>query len=117
MISGLAKVNFDFPGFERWIDHVALNILNGQAYLVLRAQATSKHGDTKMSATFLNAATTTLRHTISETEKSSYVVHINSYLADDKFLKKYLPLDPATDSLFDLIKDGVLLWYVFILSM
>ncbi|KAI3911830.1 hypothetical protein MKW92_036016 [Papaver armeniacum] len=89
-------VEIDFESFLR-------------AYLVLRAQATSKHGDTKMSATFLNAATTTLRHTISETEKSSYVVHINSYLADDKFLKKYLPLDPATDSLFDLIKDGVLL--------
>lgn len=26
-------------------------------------------------------------------------------------LKKYLPLDPATNDLFNLAKDGVLLWY------
>ncbi|OVA06582.1 Calponin homology domain [Macleaya cordata] len=80
-----------------------------RAYLVLRAQATSKQGDSKMSSTFLNATTTTLRHTISETEKSCYVAHINSYLGEDSFLQKYLPLDPATNSLFDLVKDGVLL--------
>ncbi|KAF5948509.1 hypothetical protein HYC85_014466 [Camellia sinensis] len=58
---------------------------------------------------FLRATTTTLRHTISESEKASYVAHINSFLRDDPFLKKYLPLDPSTNALFDLAKDGVLL--------
>ncbi|THU60338.1 hypothetical protein C4D60_Mb07t11600 [Musa balbisiana] len=35
--------------------------------------------------------------------------HINGYLGDDPFLKNYLPLDPASDDLFNLAKDGVLL--------
>ncbi|XP_047059475.1 fimbrin-2-like [Lolium rigidum] len=61
------------------------------------------------SAAFLTASTTTLLHTISESEKASYVAHINAYLAEDPFLKKALPVNPATDQLFHLTKDGVLL--------
>lgn len=71
-----------------------------------------KLGHSKHASAFLKAATTTLLHTISESEKASYVAHINSYLADDPFLKRYLPIDPATNELFDISKDGVLLWYV-----
>lgn len=65
----------------------------------------------KNSSAFLKAATTTLLHTISESEKASYVAHINHYLAQDEFLKKYLPIDPSTNELFEIAKDGVLLWY------
>jgi plastin-1 len=61
---------------------------------------------------FLTAATTTLLHTISESEKASYVGHINAYLAEDPFLKSALPIDPATDHIFHITKDGVLLWSV-----
>ncbi|XP_051224596.1 fimbrin-2 isoform X3 [Lolium perenne] len=61
------------------------------------------------SAAFLTASTTTLLHTISESEKASYVAHINAYLAEDPFLKKALPVNPTTDQLFHLTKDGVLL--------
>ncbi|EXB81084.1 hypothetical protein L484_014016 [Morus notabilis] len=86
----------DFEGFLR-------------AYLNLQGQATEKLGGPKNSSSFLKATTTTLLHTISESEKASYVAHINSYLGDDPFLKQYLPLDPATNDLFDLAKDGVLL--------
>jgi len=64
----------------------------------------------KNSSEFLKAATTTLLHTISESEKSSYVAHINNYLGEDKFLKQYLPIDPSTNDLFEIVKDGVLLW-------
>ncbi|KAL5700141.1 Fimbrin-5 [Ranunculus cassubicifolius] len=80
-----------------------------RAYLNLQARATGKHGDSKTSSTFLKATTTTLLHTISESEKASYVAHINSYLGDDPFLKKYLPVDPSKNDLFNLVKDGVLL--------
>ncbi|XP_058070749.1 fimbrin-5-like isoform X2 [Magnolia sinica] len=80
-----------------------------RAYLNLQARATAKMGDSKNSSAFLKATTTTLLHTISESEKASYVAHINSYLGDDPFLNKYLPLDPATNDLFELAKDGVLL--------
>ncbi|XP_043693729.1 fimbrin-5-like [Telopea speciosissima] len=78
-----------------------------RAYLNLRARATAKLGGSKHSSAFLKATTTTLLHTISESEQASYVAHINSYLGDDPFLKNFLPID--TNALFDLAKDGVLL--------
>jgi len=83
----------------------------GQAFLNLQARATAKSGSSKHASSFLKAATTTFQHTINVSEKSSYVAHINSYLGEDPFLKKYLPMDPGTNALFDLAKDGVLLWY------
>ncbi|XP_020111640.1 fimbrin-2-like [Ananas comosus] len=45
-------------------------------------------GAKSSSSAFLKAATTTLLHTISESEKASYVNHINNYLGEDAFLKK-----------------------------
>lgn len=78
----------------------------------LQGLATAKSGASKQSSSFLKATTTTLLHTISESEKASYVAHINSYLGDDPFLKQFLPIDPATNDLFNLAKDGVLLWYL-----
>ena len=83
-----------------------------QAYLNLQSQATTKQGGRRHSSSFLKETVTTLLHTISESEKACYVAHINSYLGDDPFLKEYLPLDPATNDIFDLAKDGVLLWYI-----
>lgn len=80
-----------------------------KAYLNLQARATEKLGGSKTASSFLKATTTTLLHTISESEKSSYVAHINSYLGEDPFLKDYLPLDPTSNDIFDLAKDGVLL--------
>ncbi|KAK1274472.1 Fimbrin-1 [Acorus gramineus] len=81
-----------------------------KVYLNLQARAADKMGSgAKNSSAFLKATTTTLLHTIDESEKSSYVAHINSYLGEDPFLKKYLPLDPATNDLFELTKNGVLL--------
>ncbi|MBA0821463.1 hypothetical protein Goarm_018319 [Gossypium armourianum] len=84
----------DFEGFLR-------------AYLNLQTHAIEKSGGTKSS--FLKATTTTFHHAINESEKASYVAHINNYLAEDKFLKDFLPIDPTTDALFDLAKNGVLL--------
>ncbi|CAI8612489.1 unnamed protein product [Vicia faba] len=82
-----------------------------KVYLKLQTFASSRTGknNAKNSSAFLKVATTTLLHTISESEKASYVTHINNYLAEDDFLKKYLPLDPSTNDLFEIAKDGVLL--------
>lgn len=80
-----------------------------RTHLDLQARAATKLGSNKNSSAFLMATTTTLLHTISESEKSSYVAHINSYLRDDPFLKNYLPIDPASNDLFNLAKDGILL--------
>lgn len=77
----------------------------------LQGHANARTGSpAKNSSAFLKAATTTLLHTISESEKASYVAHINNYLAGDEFLKRYLPIDPSTNDLFEIAKDGVLLW-------
>ncbi|KAE8654203.1 Fimbrin-3 [Hibiscus syriacus] len=78
-------------------------------YLNMQSQATGKRGGSKHSSSFLKVSTTTLLHTISESEKATYVTHINIYLADDPFLKQFLPLDPATNDIFNIAKDGVLL--------
>ncbi|CAN1340127.1 FIM3 [Linum perenne] len=82
---------------------------NGQVYLTMQIQAHAKAGSSKGNSSFLKASVTTLLHTVSQSERALYVAHINSYLEDDKFLKQFLPLDPATNDLFDLAKDGVLL--------
>ncbi|CAK8560100.1 unnamed protein product [Lathyrus sativus] len=81
-----------------------------KVYLKLQTFANSRTGSSpKNSSAFLKAATTTLLHTISESEKSSYVTHINHYLSQDEFLNKYLPIDPSSNELFEVAKDGVLL--------
>ncbi|WVZ08212.1 hypothetical protein V8G54_021558 [Vigna mungo] len=81
-----------------------------KVYLKLQSFASSRTGsNAKNSSAFLKAATTTLLHTISESEKASYVAHINNYLAGDEFLKKCLPIDSSTNDLFEIAKDGVLL--------
>lgn len=81
-----------------------------RVYLKLNAHASARTGSAaKNSSAFLKAATTTLLHTISESEKASYVAHTNNYLAGDDFLKKYLPIDASTNDLFEIAKDGVLL--------
>lgn len=94
------------------VDLFSVIALNNQAYVDLRNKANAKSGNPKTATSFLKATTTTLLHTISETEKASYVAHINSYLRDDPFLKQFLPMDPSTNALFDLAKGGVLLWYI-----
>ncbi|XP_076905993.1 fimbrin-5-like [Bidens hawaiensis] len=97
--SNLAK-ELDFEGFLR-------------VYLNLQSRASAKMGATsktfRTTSSFVKSSTTLLRHSISETEKASYVNHINNYLGEDKFLKNFLPLDPSTNAIFDLAKDGVLL--------
>ncbi|XP_047079751.1 fimbrin-5-like [Lolium rigidum] len=81
-------------------------------YLNLQAKGTSKSGGKKKlkgSVSFLKASTTTLMHVINESEKTSYVNHINNFLGEDSFLKNFLPLDPESNDIFNLVRDGVLL--------
>uniref|UniRef100_A0A453REW3 Calponin-homology (CH) domain-containing protein n=1 Tax=Aegilops tauschii subsp. strangulata TaxID=200361 RepID=A0A453REW3_AEGTS len=81
-------------------------------YLNLQERVSSKAGasGSKNSWSFLKSSTTTLiHHSPNQAEKSSYVAHINAYLGNDPFLKKYLPIDPAGNDLFDLVRDGVVL--------
>ncbi|CAN1220875.1 FIM5 [Linum grandiflorum] len=94
-----------FPDFTVDIDFESFL----RVYLSLQGQAHAKSGNSKGASSFLKASVTTLLHTISQSERALYVAHINSYLEDDPFLKQFLPLEPASNDLFDLAKDGVLL--------
>ena len=82
-------------------------------YLNLQTQENTKLGGSKNKSKFLKNATTTLLHTIGEFEKVAFVAHINSYIRDDLVMKRYLPIDPMTNDLFDIVKDGILLWYEY----
>ncbi|XP_021757982.1 fimbrin-1-like isoform X1 [Chenopodium quinoa] len=80
-----------------------------KVHLSFQIRASAQLGGSKDSSAFLKASTTTLLHTISQSEKGCYVHHINTYLGDDPFLMQFLPLDPNGDDLFNIAKDGVLL--------
>ncbi|CAA7023653.1 unnamed protein product [Microthlaspi erraticum] len=75
----------------------------------LKVQSRGEGGGSKGSSSFLKTSTTTFHHAINESERAFYVSHINNYLREDPLLKRYLPINPATNALFDLVKDGVLL--------
>ena len=47
--------------------------------------------------------------TFSQEEKIAYVKVINNALADDDVCKKYLPIDPESNDIFERLKDGVIL--------
>ncbi|KAL9241163.1 hypothetical protein vseg_015305 [Gypsophila vaccaria] len=90
----------DFESFLREF----LNFARGAS-----ASANAKGPGYKRASSILRQSTTTHFHTISESEKASYVAHINNCLAEDPYLKKDLPIDPKTNQLFELAKGGVLL--------
>lgn len=81
-----------------------------QAFITVQARITSRSGALLKTTSFVKKATTTIQHNINESEKASYVNHINRFLSEDKFLKDFLPMDPKSNQLFELVKDGVLLW-------
>ncbi|ONK72517.1 uncharacterized protein A4U43_C04F20240 [Asparagus officinalis] len=106
-MSSFVGVLVSDPWLQNQFTQVELRQLKSQVYLKMQGRVGGGKGSS--SSDFLKAATTMLLHTISESEKAAYVAHINSYLGGDGFLKKYLPIDPLTDGLFEIAKGGVLL--------
>lgn len=49
-------------------------------------------------------------HSYTQEEKAAIVEHINALLKGDNDLEHLLPIDPNTDSIFEAVRDGVLLW-------
>ncbi|KAG1330842.1 fimbrin-2 [Cocos nucifera] len=99
------KSSFVQESFPNLDDNVDFELFL-RVYLKMQGQIGARRSS---SSAFLKAATTTLLHTISESEKAAYVAHINSYLGGDGSLGRYLPIDPMTDDLFEKSKDGLLL--------
>lgn len=103
------RVSFLQESYQNLDDDVDFELFL-MVYLNFQAHATAKLGSgTKHASAFLKSPTSALLHTISASEKSSYVAHINNYLAGDEFLKKNIPIDPSSNDLFEIAKDGVLL--------
>jgi hypothetical protein len=51
-------------------------------------------------------------HAFSAAEKTAFVKHINAVLKAALELKAILPIDPASNDIFTVVRDGILLWYV-----
>ena len=95
------------------------NSMTFTEFLNVMKKITNKEGKLQIN-TFKNKAGKTMVRlskvdnnmqfqTFSEEERTAYVKVINSALADDPVCKKYLPIDPDSNEVFDRIKDGVIL--------
>lgn len=91
-----SDVGVDFEGFLKMFLH-------------LQKAGDPQAGPPRTSSAFMKTASTTLLHTVGDSEKKAYVDHINTYLCDDPAMMKHLPIDPSTDQIFSIAKDGVLL--------
>ncbi|KAH0853062.1 hypothetical protein HID58_032678 [Brassica napus] len=80
-----------------------------ETFLLAFLAVQSRKGGSKGATSFLKTSTTTFHRAISESEKASYISHINNYLREDPLWNSYIPINPATDALFDIVKDGVIL--------
>jgi|LauGreDrversion4_2_1035121.scaffolds.fasta_scaffold85354_2 plastin-1 len=64
---------------------------------------------TKDGKNFMRVGTDSAYSSFNEDEKIAFVKVINTVLADDEDCKKYLPIDPESMDLFNLLKNGVIL--------
>uniref|UniRef100_A0A6N2M2U7 Uncharacterized protein n=1 Tax=Salix viminalis TaxID=40686 RepID=A0A6N2M2U7_SALVM len=103
----MSLCRFSSAAWSQKRQHVHSTAWSWGSYVIYNVKLLQKSGASKQSSSFLKATTMTL-FTISESEKASYVHQIYSYLGDDPFLKQFLPIDPATKDLFDLVKDGLI---------
>ena len=53
------------------------------------------------------------QHSYAEEEKLAFVDWINYQLENDPDLTKQLPIEEDGIALFDAMKDGIVMWYVF----
>lgn len=56
-------------------------------------------------------------HSYSKEEKQSIVEHINGLLQEDEYLtfqKNIIPIDPLSEDVFSVVKDGILIWLVLL---
>uniref|UniRef100_A0A6N2MW94 Calponin-homology (CH) domain-containing protein n=1 Tax=Salix viminalis TaxID=40686 RepID=A0A6N2MW94_SALVM len=103
----ISLCRFSSAAWSQKRQHVHSTAWSWGSYVIYNVKLLQKSGASKQSSSFLKATTMTL-FTISESEKASYVHQIYSYLGDDPFLKQFLPIDPATKDLFNLVKDGLI---------
>ncbi|WZZ13007.1 hypothetical protein YC2023_106096 [Brassica napus] len=77
-----------------------------ETFLLAFLAVQSRKGGSKGATSFLKTSTTTFHRAISESEKASYISHINNYLREDPLWNSYIPINPATDA-FKLINAAV----------
>lgn len=62
------------------------------------------------TATIMKTETEAGYHSYSQEEKMAIVEHINDLLEEDEDLKQRIPMDSASDAIFEEVKDGLLIW-------
>jgi hypothetical protein len=80
------------------------------SYASYTDQVASVSASRRKSFQLAKANSISSRHAFSDAEKSAFVRHINATLKHDEALRARLPIDPASDAIFDAIRDGILLW-------
>jgi plastin-1 len=109
----------DADALMKGVDIKDKNCMTFSEFLQVMKKITNKEGQIKVN-TFLNkkgksmvrlskADNSMQFQTFAEEERSAYVRVINSALAEDPVCKKYLPIEPDSNEIFDRLKDGVIL--------
>ena len=109
----------DADALMEGVDIKDKNCMTFSEFLQVMKKITNKEGQIQVN-TFLNkkgksmvrlskADNSMQFQTFAEEERSAYVRVINSALAEDPVCKKYLPIEPDSNEIFDRLKDGVIL--------
>ena len=122
LLHALGYRDFKQPDAERLMEGVDIKDpehMTFTEFLMMMKKLVDKEGKIQLDSFINKAGKAMVRvskgdnsmqfQTFSEEERTAYVKVINSSLADDPVCKKYLPIDPDSNEVFDRIKDGVLL--------
>ncbi|PIK35186.1 hypothetical protein BSL78_27988 [Apostichopus japonicus] len=106
----IAEVDRDKNGtieFDEFIEMLK-GIRSGKVQYSFQAAVKAKSGIAKKGGTSATSAEGTT-HSYSDAEKVGFVDYINNWLRDDEDVQKMLPIDSASDAIFEVVKDGILL--------
>ena len=122
LLHALGYRDFKQPDAERLMEGVDIKDpehMTFSEFLMMMKKLVDKEGKIQLDSFINKAGKAMVRvskgdnsmqfQTFSEEERTAYVKVINSSLAEDPVCKKYLPIDPDSNEVFDRIKDGVLL--------
>ena len=122
LLHALGYRDFKQPDAERLMEGVDIKDpehMTFSEFLMMMKKLVDKEGKIQLDSFINKAGKAMVRvskgdnsmqfQTFSEEERTAYVKVINSSLAEDPICKKYLPIDPDSNEVFDRIKDGVLL--------
>lgn len=104
------KGRLSFEEFEKLCKELKANEL-GSTF----KQVVSKKENLETLGGISEASSEGTTHSVRLEEQLAFSDWINTNLSHDPDLKHLLPIDPEGKTLYEKVKDGILLWYAFIL--